>query len=77
MGGTAFRRGFPPKMQWLWASNHDSQESTGEKYKGNKRKKALKYQENYAIIPICDESNSLLAFCAGQRPEGGNKHEQV
>ena len=33
--------------------------------------KPLKYQEIYVIIYICDESNSLLASGAGQRPEGG------
>ena len=36
-------------------------------------KKSLKYSVAYAIILICDESNSLLALDAGQRPKGGNK----
>lgn len=40
---------------------------------GKQAKKCLKYQENCAIIYIRDESNSLLAQAAGQRPKGGNK----
>ncbi len=47
------------------------------KISGKQSKKYLKLQEIYAIMYPCDESNSLLASEAGQRPKGGNKHEQV
>ena len=40
-------------------------------------KKYLKREAFCGIILFRDEYYSLLAFGAGQRPKGGNKHEQV